>query len=766
MKYLNALFFSFLVGISAVMAQQQPNKFDQLDDLLPTPNVYRTGSGAPGTQYWQQRADYKMDIRLDDEQQRIYGQQTIVYFNNSPDQLNYLWVQLDQNVRAKDSDSYKIQTSSMRDSLRFSDVDYWNPGFDGGFKIEELKDNSGKELPYIINKTMMRVDMPRALPSGAAFTFNIKWWYNINDRMKVGGRSGYEYFETDSNYLYTIAQFYPRMAMYNDYDGWQNKQFLGPSEYALSFGNFEVNITVPADHVVSATGELQNPRDVLTETQRSRLEKARTANQPVLVITQEEAEERESKRAEGTRTWRFKAENVRDFAFASSRKFIWDAQGVPFGNRTVMAMSFYPKEGNPLWERYSTRAVIHTLKSFSKYTFDYPYPVAISVNAKRIGMEYPMISFNYGRTETDGTYSERTKWGMIGVIMHEVGHNWFPMIINSDERKWTWLDEGLNSFIQYLTEREFDHDFPIRRGSPQSMAAYMSGDKSNRVPIMTNAESIPQLGNNAYGLPTAALNVLRETIMGRELFDYALKEYATRWKFKHPTPADFFRTMEDASAVDLDWFWRGWFFTTDHVDIAIEQVRWFQIDTRHPAAESKLSRERKAAQRDYIGNIRNREMGEKTFAERDSVLRDFYSTYDPLNYDRLDESAYERYHSSLTEAEKARLESSQQFYEISFKNIGGLVMPLIVEFEFADGTTEVKRIPAEIWRMNHDEVTKVFITEQEAVAIVLDPFLETADSDVSNNYWRAGNDQPKRFKLFKQREHLQENEMQREQRGR
>ncbi|TVR40628.1 MAG: M1 family peptidase [Cryomorphaceae bacterium] len=753
MKYLG--FFLILAGLmwcAPSNAQDKPHKFAQIDDLLPTPNVYRAASGAPGHRYWQQRADYQIDVTLDDDNQRIYGEETITYFNNSPDQLRYLWVQLDQNVRARDSDTYKTRTSSMGDSLRFADIDYWEPDFDGGFKIDWVKDKDGKDLPFTINKTMMRIDMPRQLPAGAAYTFRIKWWYNINDRMKIGGRSGYEFFEADSNYLYTIAQFYPRMAVYNDHDGWQHKQFLGAGEFTLNFGNYDVRITAPADHMVGSTGVLQNPRDVLSEKQRSRLDRARTADQPVMILSQKEAEEIEKGRASGTKTWRFKADNVRDFAFASSRKFIWDAQGVDFDGRTVMAMSYYPKEANPLWEQYSTRTVVHTLKTYSKFTFDYPYPVAISVNADRIGMEYPMICFNYGRCEPDGTYSERMKWGVIGVIIHEVGHNWFPMIVNSDERQWTWMDEGLNTFLQFLTEREFDADFPSRRGTPASIVEYMSGDKSTQVPIMTNSESVFQLGNNAYAKPTAALNILRETVMGRELFDFAFKEYANRWMFKHPTPADFFRTMEDASGVDLDWFWRGWFFTTDHVDISIDDVRWFQINTRNPEDIRAWREEQKANEREHISEIRNREEMPKRLADKDSTLRDFYSDFDRHEaFAKHEEVAYERYIASLSDEELARLQSGQQFYEITFRNIGGLVMPLILEFEYADGTKEIRRIPAEIWRKNTEKVTKVFVTDKEAVSIMLDPHLETADADLGNNAWprRA---QPSRFKLYKQRE--------------
>lgn len=766
MRYLLSVLFAAVLFYSIdLTAQDPPNKFAQIDNLLPTPNVYRSGSGAPGHQYWQQRADYKMDIVLDDEKQRIYGEETITYYNNSPDDLKYLWLQLDQNMRAKDSDTYKVRTTSIGDSLSFGTMNWWHPDFDGGFKIEFVKDNTGKELSHTINKTMMRVDMPRPLVAGAAYTFKIKWWYNINDRMKIGGRSGYEYFETDSNYLYTIAQFFPRMAVYNDHQGWQHKQFLGNGEFTLTFGNYDVSITAPADHILGATGVLQNPKEVLTEQQRERLEAAKSAKDPVIIATQNEAVDREGKRASGIKTWRFKAENVRDFAFASSRKFIWDAQGVPFGDRTVMAMSYYPKEGNPLWEQYSTRTVVHTLKTYSKYTFDYPYPVAISVNADRIGMEYPMICFNYGRCEPDGTYSERMKWGVIGVIIHEVGHNWFPMIVNSDERQWTWMDEGLNTFLQYLTEREFDTDFPIRRGSPRTIASYMGGDKKNIAPIMTNSESIFQFGNNAYAKPTAALNILRETVMGRELFDFAFKEYANRWRFKHPTPADFFRTMEDASAVDLDWFWRGWFFTTDHVDMAIDEISWFQIDTRNPETEKQFKDDRHAENAPDLSEMRNKESGVKTFAERDSALSDFYSLREMHAYNRLDEEAYERYMNSLTESEREELLSGRQFYQITFKNRGGLVMPLIVQFNFADGTSEVQRVPAEIWRKNHEKVTKVFSTAKEAQSIVLDPYLETADTDLSNNSWPPRM-QPSRFKLYKQHQSgKRANTMQRDRRA-
>lgn len=738
----------FLFSAVAATAQKNGNKFKQLKEELPTPNVYRTASGAPGPNYWQQRADYDMSIRLDDEQQRIYGEETITYYNNSPDELNYLWLQLDQNMRAQDSDTRKTATNEQEDMQYWYYLSRLHLDFDGGFKIEQVKDRRDQDLSYTINNTMMRVDLPDALKPGEKYVFKVKWWYNINDGATYGGRSGYEYFPEEDNYMYSIAQFYPRMAVYNDVEGWQNKQFLGRGEFALEFGDFKVAITVPSDHVVASTGELQNPSDVLTATQRQRLNTAKTADEPVMIITEEEAKENEVEKATGTKTWVYEAENVRDFAFASSRKFMWDAQGVQFGDRTVMAMSYYPKEGLPLWDRYSTRATVHTLKVYSRYTFEYPYPVAISTHAKFTGMEYPMICFNFGRPRPDGTYSERTKYGMIGVVIHEVGHNYFPMIVNSDERQWTWMDEGLNSFLEYLTEEEWERDFPSRRGPAPNIVEYMKGDKDGIVPIMTNSESILQFGNNAYGKPATALNILRETIMGRELFDFAFKEYSKRWMFKHPTPADFFRTMEDASAVDLDWFWRGWFYTVDHVDIALKNVQWFRMNTADPEKEMAMQKELDANDNEYISEIRNRESVEETVMEKNPELRDEYNDRDKYRVTNQDRAVAQSYLSSLTEEERAIMEEGYNYYELQFENEGGLVMPIILEFQFTDGTKEVQRIPAEIWRYNNKKVSKVFFFKKEVKEIVLDPFLETADTDRSDNYYPPRTE-PTRFQLFK-----------------
>ena len=758
-----------VILLNTVLAHSQitkwEDKFKQLGPELATPNEQRTASGAPGHAYWQQQADYNMKIRLDDNLQRVSGEEVITYHNNSPDVLYYLWLQLDQNNMAKNSDAYAVEQSKIGDRMSLNDIVDLEPWFDGGFKLEEVKDASGKDLKYTVNQTMMRIDLETPLKAGAVYTFKIKWWYNINDRIRLGGRSGYEYFEEDKNYLYTIAQFYPRMVVYTDYAGWQHKQFLGGGEFTLDFGNYTVAITVPSDHIIGSTGVLQNPKDVLTADQMKRFEKAKSSNEPVIICTQDEAINREKTKSTTEKTWIFKAENVRDFAFATSRKFIWDAQAVDVGGKKPLAMSFYPKEGNPLWEQYSTRAVAHTLRVYSKHTVDYPYPVAISVHSKWIGMEYPMICFNGGRPEADGTYSENTKVGMISVIIHEVGHNFFPMIINSDERQWTWMDEGLNTFVQYLAEKEFDPNYPTRRGPARNIVDYMKGDKTKMSPIMTNSESIYQFGNNAYGKPATALNILRETIMGRELFDYAFKEYARRWAFKHPTPEDFYRTMEDASGVDLDWFWRGWFYGTEHCDMNLKEVKLYKWNTRNPEVENAFKKELKDAQPADISLQRDRAEGMVTQMDVDKDIVDFYTTYDPFKVTMLDVKDYEEYVKRLTEDEKKMINSDRYYYQVTVENVGGLIMPLIFEFEFADGTRRRFKIPAEIWKMSEPTVTKVFALDREATSIALDPQLETADVELNNNFWPA-RIIPTKFELFKQgQQRPEENPMHRAKRN-
>lgn len=711
------LVFVFTLCVVTVASAQDEwgQKFEQLGTMLPTPNSYRTAAGAPGHEYWQQKADYDIDITLDDKNQKIYGEETITYYNQSPDNLEYLWIQLDQNMRAPDSNTPLIYGTEMDDTLSMRSVYRYVNDYQGGFNIESVTDSDKKDLPYTINKTMMRINLSQPLKPGENFSFNIKWWYNINDRMSQGGRSGMEYFPEDGNYLYTIAQFYPRMAVYSDVEGWQNKQFLGRGEFALTFGNFNFSITVPSDFIVGATGTLENAKEVLTSDQLKRFEKAKkTFDKPVIIVTEEEARAAEQSKASGTKTWNFTAENVRDYAFVASRKLIWDAMAVKLETKTPLAMSYYPKEGNPLWEEYSTLAVRQTLITYSRQTIEYPYPVAISVHSASIGMEYPMICFNYGRPNPDGSYSDRLKYGMISVIIHEVGHNFFPMIINSDERQWTWMDEGLDTFLQYLTEKDWDPNYPSRRGPAEKIVPYMKGDPNGMRPIMTNSEQILQFGSNAYAKPATALNILRETILGPELFDYAFKKYAERWAFKHPSPADFFRTMEDASGTDLDWFWRGWFYSVDRVDVSVDNVKWYKMLTEEEGLETRNVKAEEGA----IDGADN-----KSFADEPEYFV----------FEGNDDPTYREFMNNLDQIQVKQAAAGKNFYEVKFTNRGGLVTPLIVEFTFADGTKETEMIPAEIWRRNEKEVTKVFMKDKEVVNIALDPNLKTADVDVSNN---------------------------------
>jgi hypothetical protein len=707
--------------------QYDTNKFSQMYDLLATPNMFRTASGAPGPAYYQQQADYKIDIELDDKKAKLSGSETITYYNNSPDSLEYLWIQLDQNQASEDSESPLAESDKMDQTYPASSFanKFLEKGLDRGFNLEYVKDANGKAMSYTVNHTMMRINLASPMKPNSRISFSIKWSYNINDYQKDGGRSGYEFFEKEGNRLYVIAQFYPRMAVYNDVEGWQNMQFWGSGEFALPFGDFDVNITVPADHVMEATGELMNRSEVFTPAQVKRYELAQKSfDKPVVIVTQAEAEASEKGFSDKKKTWKFSAKNVRDFGIATSRKFIYDAMAVQLSDKVVMAASVYPKEANPLWGETSTITVAHTLKSYSSHTFDYPYPKAVSVSAEDQGMEYPMICWNFGRPDENGVTSEQVKNGMMGVVIHEVGHNFFPMIVNSDERQWTWMDEGLNSFMEFMAEQELGTDFPSRRGPAKNIVPYMSGDQKFLEPIMSNSESIIQFGNNAYGKPATGLNILRETIMGRELFDYAFKVYSNRWKFKHPTPEDFFRTMEDASAVDLDWFFRGWFYSTDFVDIGIKEVKQYYISETPTVAlkDAKVRKGRFGVDRGpfvYLIEESNSEL--KSNQKKALKIEDVKLLSD--------------YVSALTAEEKGALKSPKYFYEVEFNKPGGMIMPILVEITYEDDTVDNFKYPAQIWRKSNDSAKKVYATEKAIKKIQIDPKLETADIDVTNNSW-------------------------------
>ena len=706
------------------------NKFSQMYNEMATPNMYRSASGAPGPAYYQQKADYKINLELDDKLARLYGNETITYYNNAPESLEYLWLQLDQNIERRDNQTQLIDNKTIFPATNGSSFakTYMEPGFDGGFNIDYVKDAKGNNLKYTINQTMMRIDLPQPLKKGEKVSFSIKWWYNIVNYQGSAnnGRSGYEQFP-DGNRLYVMAQFYPRMCVYNDVEGWQNMQFWGRSEFALAFGNYDVSITVPADHIIEGTGTLQNRGDVYTAEQVKRWELAeKTFDKPVVIVTQEEATAKEKGFSNEKKTWKFKAENVRDFGFSTSRKFILDAMAVQVGNNKPMAISIYPKEANPLWGDLSTKAVAHTLRTYSKYTFDYPYPKAVSVSAEDQGMEYPMICWNFGRPDETGKVSDRVKYGMLGVIIHEVGHNFFPMIVNSDERQWTWMDEGLNTFLEYLTEIEWESTFPVDRGPARLIVPYMKGNQQYLEPIMSQGDVVYNFGANAYGKPATGLNILRETIMGHELFDHAFKTYANRWKFKHPTPEDFFRTMEDASAVDLDWFWKGWFYSTDFVDIGIKNVKQYYV-TESVTKENKESFNRR-------GRRVSGDQGPTIYLlpeDSADLKAENKKAFNAEEVQSLNEFLNKKY----TAEERKNMKNPKFFYEVEFDKPGGMIMPIIAELQFEDGTSEIHKFPAQIWRRNNEVAKRTFATDKKVVKIVVDPKLETADIDTTNNTW-------------------------------
>lgn len=762
--FLSGLFSFFIIFIANAQdiknnpTSNHGNKFEQLGTILPTPNEYRTASGAPGPKYWQQRCDYDIVCELDEPNLKLTGKENVTYYNNSPDVLTYLWLQLDENEHS-DTNNSGYQTSNRMEKI-ITDAAFKNllskKDKVYGDIITKLTDAAGKPLTYTINKTMMRVELPTPLKPGQKFVFNVSWFYNIPDRMKLGGRGGYEYFPADGNTLFTITQWYPRLCVYSDFQGWQNHQFVGSGEFALTFGNFKVQMTVPADHVVGATGECQNYQQVLGAQEYKRWQSAQTTKEPLEIVTLEEATKKEAAKSTQKKTWIFKADMVRDFAWTSSRKFIWDAMPTTVEGKKIMCMSYYGKEAYPLYRKFSTKAVAHTVRTYSKFTIPFPYPVAQSVEAAN-GMEYPMICFNYGRTEKDGTYSEATKYGMLGVVIHEVGHNFFPMIVNSDERQWTWMDEGLNTFCQYLAEDLWDNKYPVGRGPAFKIVDYMKMPKDQLEPIMTNSENIIQFGYNAYSKPATALNILRETVMGRKLFDYAFKEYARRWAFKHPTPADLFRTMEDASAEDLDWFWRGWFYGIEPCDISLNSVQAFVPDLTTNPQKQETVKQQQAAKPvlntfEDISKIRNREDKNIVFAvDADTSLRDFY-----YNYARgkavVDTSFYDvktvQYEDTLSLAEKTDLAKDKFVYQLNFTNKGGLVMPIIIEWAYSDGTKEIERIAAQVWRKNENAVSKVFVKSKAVKSILIDPMKETADINEANNVWPTV-EVPSKFQLYK-----------------
>ena len=712
---------------SPAQEKMYQGKFEQLNELLPTPNSYRSGSGAPGEKYWQQRADYVMDIEVNDETQVLTGKETITYYNNSPEPLSYLWLQLDQNLMASNSIATQTRKGVVKDSLPALFVSNTlginTDDYQGGYTIKSVRDDKGNSLSYIINNTMMRIDLPVSLKSGGQFIFSVEWSYREYDRQRYEERGGYEFFPEDGNYVYSFAQFFPRMCVYDDYEGWQNKQFLGMGEFALTFGNYKVRITVPADHIVAATGWLQNPNTVLTKQQQERFELSQKSfDKPIFIVTEEEARQKEKVRSKKKSTWEFSAENVRDFAFSHSRKFIWDAQAVKVGEKNVLAQSFYPKEGNPLWEKESTKAIKNTLEVYSERTFDYPYPTAISVHVVNQGMEYPMISFNGERPDKNGKYSQRTLVGLVAVIVHEVGHNYFPMIVNSDERQWSWMDEGLNTFLEKETIQARYPELDYTWGTPKSVVPFMKGDKSQMRPIMATADNLreSERGMNAYGKPSAALTVLRETVMGPELFDKAFKEYSVRWMFKHPKPADFFRTMEDASGVDLDWFWRGWFYGTEHVDVDLTEVKWFTLKSPTTALEGKTQKSKSGDLASSKVNKNDFSGGPQEFTISDTNLKD-YRTREQEFRSVFDDNAVRK---TL---------DGKNIYEVRVINKGGLVTPLVIEWTYKDGSKESETIPAEIWRTNEVEITKVFIKEKEVVSIVIDPAAGLGDVNPDNN---------------------------------
>ena len=664
-------------NVDGDVRSQNHSMFRQLDEW-PDPTTYRTAAGYPGKDYWQQQVDYIIEASLDTADQVVNGSERITYHNNSPDELRFLWVQLDQNVRSiEHSRSYQLR-GALPDSIPERLRRFYNPiPFDGGFTISrvQLVNESGDlvDAERRIQDTIMKVNLEKPLLSGEKVELEIDWSYPV----PTNGRGAKE--KVRDGWLYEMAQWFPRMSVYDDVNGWQTEQFLGRGEFYLNFGDYDVKLTVPWDHIVESTGVLQNPEEVLTKRQISRLEKAYKSTEPTFIIEPNEVQTPESRpKQDGMLTWHFKAEDVRDFAWVSSSTYVWDAAGFVYrdGDNPIQVHSLYPRDAMPLWDKVSTRATVVTLETYGRMSFEYPYPKAANVHGPVFGMEYPMISFCGARPRPDGTYTEQLERALIGVTIHEVGHNWFPMIVASDERKWTWMDEGLNSFLQYYSEKDYaakfegteiwtQGEFQHRRGPAPNIVPYMKDER--QVPIMTESDLVQtNFGNNGYAKPAAGLVMLRDHILGPEIFDEAFREYSNRWAFKHPQPADFFRSMEEGAGENLNWFWRGWFYTTYANDQAIANVS-------------------KQASEDLLGNA----------------------------------------------------DSGEHYYRIEVENEGQLLMPLEIEVTYEDGTTERIDLPADVWRSNEITYTKGFFTDKDVVKVELDPDASFADIDPDNNVWEA-----------------------------
>ncbi len=713
--------FVFLLSLLPlwVFSQSDPHLFQPFTWEWPAANDYRLGSGAPGSEYWQQQADYKIKVQIEPRARKLSGSEMVTYTNNSPVALDYLWLQLDQNLRDPHSVSRQMDQALELAEFSFKEEASRNSNpFQGGVKLGKVTDKNGVDLSYYVGGTNLRINLEQPLKPGEKIDFNLEWSYKINDAA-IEGRSGCEYFPRDDNFIFEIAQFYPRMCAYTQDKGWQNRPFYGGAEFALEFGNYEVEITMPSNYLVMATGILENEEEVLSKEQRKRLaDLEKTPGEVAFIVTPTEAERNETSKAKGEKTWRFRAEQVRDFAFATSKKFVWDAALVDIGGKMVRAQSLYPMEGMPLWDKFATHVVMHTLKVYSRHSIDYPYPHATAVHGPVWGMEYPMICFCGGRPSSNGYYSRTSKYRMIGVIIHEVGHNFFPMIVNSDERRWAWMDEGLNSYLEYLTEREWEPNFPHRRGPADDIA--FSLVLTNARAIMTNPESIRDNGLISYGKTAAGLNLLRELILEPENFDFAFREYARRWAFKHPEPADFFRTMEDASGQDLDWFWRGWFYGTGNVDFGFGKVRHYSMPMSEELEEANN------AYPEYVPQ----EVSSYYIDGKPGLKDEYTGTKDAWD---ASDSENEKAVKKLLENFKASKKESFHVYQVEIKRRGEVVMPIVMQMVYSDGTRSNYRLPAQIWMDGRTKHTHEFRSAREVVAIQIDGLRILPDVDRSNN---------------------------------
>lgn len=719
-RFCQFLMLPLAIAVSAV-AHAEATPFSPLGSLVDPPSATRGADGRPTSTYWQQHIAYDIDATLDVERRVINAQAELRYTNNAPQALDAIWFEISPEATTKDAIAHRsatinVDSASVRDLRGLREQEERG----GGLVVSSVADSEDRPLAFEARGTQLRVALPRPLASGQTVRIKLAWRVALVDLDRKGGRTGYMLLSSGDP-IFHIAQWYPQPVAFTDYGGWRNVPFVDHGEFAPELGDYNVSLTLPAGQLVAATGVLTNEADVLTGVERTRLARLRQGKVTEIVTAAEAATKR---RSSETRTWRFAARNVRDFALAASLRYRWDATLA--GTSAVRAMTFYPSEASALWRPLALPAIGHALDVYGRMTFDYPYPVVQAAFGPNDGMEHTMLAFSrYPPDGPNGTYSRERKRDFLWVLTHEVGHNWFPLIVNSDERAWTWMDEGLTSYLETLATLEWSGDYTTRPNLPAMLGA--EREATGRQPPMTPANAVVDLFPTQYHRPAAALQVLRELVLGRETFDRAFRAYARAWMFKRPTPGDFFRTINQESGADLDWFWRAWFFSTDHVDLSLERVAALRL-VAVPA--DAIPAPADATPPANLTVLRNAAEGRRLMVEQVPRLADAYDRIPERTLAGATPSAH-----AVVDVQRTldALGQGGVFYELDIRNRGGVVSPVPIRIDYRDGTSERYVVPVELWFGDTKRAQHILWRAKSIRSVTLDPDAATGDVDRGNN---------------------------------